>query len=100
MKFRKKPVVPSVIDAEQYKPGMEDGFEIRYRDLKKPHCTWEFQSSSRSVPVQVPYLNTFQGKKFIRNDDWIIKYNNGRKTLMHNKEFNTTYEKAEGQEDY
>ena len=70
------------------------------RDLKKPHCTWEFRSSARAVPVQVPYLNTFQGKKFIRNNDWIIKYGNGRMTLMHDKEFNTTYEKVEGQEDY
>ncbi|MHB8100913.1 MAG: hypothetical protein ACYDEF_01740 [Methanosarcina sp.] len=34
MKFRRKPVISSVIDAEQYKPGMEDGFETRYQDVK------------------------------------------------------------------
>jgi hypothetical protein len=96
MKFRRKPAVSSVIDAEQYKTGMEDGFETRYRDLKKPHCTWEFQSSARAVPIQVPFLNTFYGKKFIRSDDWIIKYGNGRKTLMHDKEFSATYEQVEG----
>jgi hypothetical protein len=54
----------------------------------------------KSNYIQVPYLNTFQGKKFIRNNDWIIKYGNGRMTLMHDKEFNTTYEKVEDQEDY
>ena len=27
MKFRRKPVISPVIDAEQYKTGMEDGFE-------------------------------------------------------------------------
>jgi hypothetical protein len=39
MKSRRKPVLSSLIYAEQYKPGMEDGFETRYQDVKKPHCT-------------------------------------------------------------
>jgi len=78
---------------------MEDGFEIRYQDLKKPHYTWEFQCSFNAVPVQVPFINTFQGKKFIRNDDWVVEYGNGRKTLIHDKEFNTTYEKVEYHEE-
>ena len=99
MKFRRKPIIYPVIDADQYKPGMEDGFEIRYQDLKKPHYTWEFQCSSNAVPVQVPFINTFQGKKFIRNDDWVVEYGNGRKTLIHDKEFNTTYEKVEYHEE-
>src|SRR5665647_947220 len=99
MKFRRKPIIYPVIDADQYKPGMEDGFEIRYQDLKKPHYTWEFQCSFNAVPVQVPFINTFQGKKFIRNDNWIVEYDNGRKTLIHDKEFNTTYEKVEYHEE-
>jgi hypothetical protein len=99
MKFRRKPVIPSVIEAEQYKPGMEDGFETRYRDVKKSHCTWELQCSSKAIPVQVPFLNTIYGKKFIRSDDWILKHQNGRKTLMHAKEFNKIYEKVEYQEE-
>jgi hypothetical protein len=41
MKFRRKPVISSVIDAERYKPGMEDGFETRYNDEKRPHYTWK-----------------------------------------------------------
>ena len=36
---------------------------------------------------------------FIRSDDWIIKYSNGKKALMHNKEFNKIYEKVEYQEE-
>ena len=99
MKFRRKPIIYPVIDADQYKHGMEDGFEIRYQDLKKPHYTWEFQCSFNAVPVQVPFINTFQGKKFIRNDDWVVEYGNGRKTLIHDKEFNTTYEKVEYHEE-
>jgi hypothetical protein len=95
MKFRRKPVLPSLIDAEQYKPGMEEGFETRYQDVKKPHFTWEIPHSPRDNPVQVPFINTTYGKKFIRSDDWIIKYGNGRKTLMHDKEFSATYEKIE-----
>jgi hypothetical protein len=99
MKFRRKPVIPSVIDAEQYKLGMEDGFEIRYQDAKKPHCTWEIPHSPRDLPVQVPYLKFKNSKMFIRSDDWIIKYSNGKKTLMRNKEFNKIYEKVEYQEE-
>ena len=95
MKFRKKPVPSSVIDAEQYKPGMEDGFEARYQDVKRPHCTWETPHSPRDIPVQVPYLYLENTKIFIRNDDWIINHSNGRKTLMHNKEFKGIYEKIE-----
>jgi hypothetical protein len=95
MKFRRKPVLSSVIDAEQYQPGMEDGFETRYQDVKKPNCTWEIPHSPRDTPVQVPFINTTDGNKFIRNDDWIIKYGNGRKTLKHDKEFSATYEKTE-----
>ena len=100
MKFRKKPVIPAIVEAEQYKPGMEDGFETRYQDVKKPHCTWEIQCSPKEIPVQVPYIYLKHDKKLIRSDDWIIKYQNGRETLMRNKEFNTTYEKVETQEDY
>jgi hypothetical protein len=95
MKFKRKPIIYSLIDAEQYKPGMEDGFEIRYQDEKKPHCTWEIPHSSRDIPVQVPYISIKGKKVFIRNDDWIIKHSNGRRTLMHNKEFKKIYEKIE-----
>ena len=94
VKFRRKPVISSVIDAERYKPGMEDGFETRYNDVKRPHYTWEIKCSSKDIPVQVPYLNLMHGKKFIRSDDWIIKHQNGRKRLIYDKEFNKTYEKV------
>jgi hypothetical protein len=100
MKFRKKPVISAIVEAEQYKPGMEEGFETRYRDIKKPHCTRDIQFSPKEIPVQVPYIYFNNEKKFIRSDDWIIKYQNGRKTIMRNKEFITTYEKAEGQNEY
>jgi hypothetical protein len=95
MKFKRKPVVSSVIEAEKYKLGMEDGFETRYRDIRKPHFTWEIQHSPRDIPVQVPYICFKNKKMFIRSDDWIIKHSNGRKTIMHDKEFTKTYEKIE-----
>ena len=59
------------------------------------YCTWEIQCSPKEIPVQVPYIYLKHDKKLIRSDDWIIKYQNGRETLMRNKEFNTTYEKVE-----
>ena len=96
MKFRKKPVPSSVIDAEQYKPGMEDGFETRYQDVKKLHYTWETPHSPRDIPVQVPYLILKNEKQFMRSNDWILKCQNGRKCIMRNKDFNVTYEKVGG----
>ena len=56
MKFRRKPVISSVNDAEQYKPGMEEDFESRYRDVNKHYHTRETSHSSNDIPVQVPYL--------------------------------------------
>jgi hypothetical protein len=35
MKFRRKSAIPAMVDAEQYKPGMEEGFETRYQNGKK-----------------------------------------------------------------
>jgi hypothetical protein len=100
MKFRRKLVIPSMIEAEQYKSGMEDGFETRYQDVKKPHYTWEIQRLPNEIPVQVPYLYLNHDRKFIRSDDWIVKYENGRKTLVRNKEFIATYEKADDSKEY
>ena len=46
MKYRKKPIV---VDAEEYTPGMEDGFE-----------------------GGLPYIESLEGKLFIRLGDYVV----------------------------
>jgi hypothetical protein len=95
LKFIKKPKKPSIIEAEQYRPGMEDGFEIRYQDVHKPYHTKECQTSEKEVPVNVPYIKIKENKKYLRVDDWILKCWNGRQSFVHNEEFIRNYEKVE-----
>ena len=60
MKFRKLPVV---IEAEQYKPGMEDGFDTFFMD-----CVGNIsmiQSEQYPTPVNVPFINTSLGKHYL-----------------------------------
>ena len=73
MKYRKKPVV---VEAEQYRPGLEDGF-MRY-------CTWyeklatlktcsmcsaKNECERKDNIIQRPYLKILEGSLFIRERD-------------------------------
>ena len=69
MKFRKKPIE---IEAEQYKIGMEDGFEERYIDHNHPNRTFGICVSENDTPIQVPYIETLEGRHLITQGDWII----------------------------
>ena len=92
MKYRKKPVV---IDAEQYKEGMEDGFEERYIDHNHPNLTFGIQASENDTPVQVPYIKTLEGKHLITKGDWIITGIQGERYPCKPDIFNETYDAVE-----
>jgi hypothetical protein len=92
MKFRKKPVV---IEAEQYHEGLEDGFDIRFRDKEDPNSTWGIQTSEDEIPVKIPYINTLEGKHYITEGDWIVTGVKGERYPVKNDIFLMTYEKVE-----
>lgn len=93
LKFRKKPVE---IEAEQYKPGMEDGFEERYIDHNYPEQTFGIQAIEEDTPIQVPYIETLEGKHLITKGDWIIIGLKGERYPCKPDIFDMTYEAVEG----
>ena len=91
-KYRKKPVV---IEAEQYKGGMEDGFEERYIDHNHPNRTFGIKVSEKDTPVLVPYIDTLEGKLLITKGDWIITGIQGERYPIKPDIFEETYELVE-----
>ena len=88
MKYRKKPVV---IDAEIYKPGLEDGVEclsdVFY--LCQADCgPW--------CCGYTPYIETLEGKMAISEGDYIITGVKGERYPCKPDIFEMTYEKVEG----
>ena len=89
MKYRKKPVV---IEAEQYKEGMEDGFEERYIDHNHPNRTFGIKVSEKDTLVQVPFIETLEGRHLITKGDWIITEIQGERYPIKSDIFEETYE--------
>lgn len=78
-KYRKKPIV---IEAEQYKEGMEDGFTESTED--------EFTHNIKMIPY---IQNPNDGLMYlISNGDWIITEANGRRSTCNPDIFEETYE--------
>jgi len=91
-KYRKKTVV---IDAEIYHPGVEDGFEERYIDNDNPNQTFGIQVSESDILVQVPYIETLEGRYLITTGDWIITGVQGERYPVKPDLFDETYELVE-----
>ena len=88
MKYRKKPVI---IEAEVYRPGMEDGFE---KDRSSGMCSL-CQDSCRGCGHYKPYINTLEGKHYISAGDYIITGVKGERYPCKPDIFALTYEPAE-----
>jgi len=78
MKYRKKPVV---VDAEVYKPGMEDGYDIEHPE-------------EQHLADRRPYINTLEGKHYITPGDYIITGIKGERYPIKSDIFHATYEKV------
>lgn len=86
-KYRKKPVV---IEAEQYKPGMEDGFEkVHHKDC---FCC---QDSCKGCIHYKPYINTLEGRMYISENDFIITGIKGERYPCKPDIFHATYDLVE-----
>lgn len=92
MKVRK---IPIIIEAEQYYPGLEDGFVIRYRDTECPNSTWGIPGSADELPVEIPYITGVAGQKqLLSTGDWILTHPNKKRSVVKNKKFHKLYEKV------
>lgn len=96
-KYRKKPII---IDAEIYKPGMEDGFYIHPdcyesfgQDLER--CIRQSRDGCNGCQWCVPIINTLEGPHIIIPGDYIIKGIKGEKYPCKPDIFEQTYDLVE-----
>lgn len=83
-KYRKKPVI---VDAELYRPGLEDGFKDRLEGIGE---------GIRGVrPVKRPYIKTLEGVMFISPGDYIITGVQGERYPCKPDIFEVTYERVD-----
>ena len=88
VKYRKKPVV---IEAELYKPGLEDGYNCS--DLDSDICQGE---CGCWCSEWTPWIDTLEGKHFISEGDYIITGVKGDRYPCKPDIFMMTYEPVEG----
>jgi hypothetical protein len=106
MKYRRKPVV---VDAEIYRPGLEDGwlacwsdFWDNYDKTFKTKSEAEVFLSTLSpadyeeliVETPVPYIRTLEGKHMISSGGYIVTAENGSRTVMSPQEFREQFEEV------
>lgn len=87
-KWRKKPVV---VEAEVYKPGMEDGFGYRPENIADARENIRFGLPS---PLLYPYIATLEGNHFITPGDYIITGVKGERYPCKPDIFHMTYEEV------
>lgn len=99
-KYRKKPVV---IEAEAYKPGMEDGYRcLAYGERDESECTFncgngkDYKDECKKERRAVPYIRTLEGKHYISEGDYIITGIKGERYPCKPDIFHATYELVEG----
>ena len=91
MKFRKKPII---IDAEQYKPGMEDGFNF-YEITGKFICYRSKNAKTFPRAGRRPVIETLEGNHEITPTDWIVTGVKGERYPVKDDIFWMTHEKVE-----
>jgi hypothetical protein len=95
MKYRKKPIV---VDAEVYKPGMEDGYISRCTWYEEPRewneckSCFSLKECQRDYFVEIPYIETLEGKMLITRGDYIITGVKGERYPCKPDIFHMTYE--------
>ena len=91
MKFKQ------TVDAEQYEPGMEEGFESRFYDSANTRVTYSRPVNSRCLPIEVPFITIIDEhnmkckQHFLNDDDWIITDAKGKKSICDADEFEELY---------
>lgn len=92
MKYRKKPVV---IEAEEYKPGMEDGIASLNAALTHGLDVWAYNITKTIEENGVPYIENLEGYQFISEGDIIITRGDGERYPCKPDIFRETYELVE-----
>jgi len=95
-KYRKKPVV---IEVEQYKEGMEDGFScipfVSACKWKDEYGHYKHCQVCKLDIQKMPFISTLEGKMWISEGDWIITGVQGERYPIKPDIFEETYELVE-----
>lgn len=93
-KYRKKPVI---IEAEQYKPGMEDGFNTYSIGLNGRGEFTGYFNKNGALPknIRIPAIKTLEGIMEISEGDFIITGVKGERYPCKPDIFYATYELVE-----
>jgi hypothetical protein len=86
--YKKKPVI---IEAEQYRPGLEDGFD--YGNLGDEG--FMHLPDDDIAGYNVPFIKTLEGKHYITTGDMIITGVKGERCPCKADIFEMTYEEVE-----
>lgn len=99
MKYRKKPVV---VEAEEYKMGLEDGFCLQQYlpdnvDTNGLVSFADFEVSCllNHYDTMYPYIKTLEGNHYISEGDYIITGVKGERYPCKKDIFEMTYDKVE-----
>ncbi|TCI26736.1 hypothetical protein EVJ32_05005 [Exiguobacterium sp. SH5S4] len=76
-KYTKKPIA---VEATQYKPGMEDGFDKVFDE-------------DQNHPIR-PFIHTLEGRLFFDTDAYIVTGVKGERYAVRKDIFEETYEKS------
>lgn len=91
-KFRKKPVV---IEAEQYRLDLEDGFATIGEAIIAGYSQSTYRRPRCAEFYGIPYIDTLEGRHFIGEGDWIITGVAGERYPCKDSIFRETYEAVE-----
>jgi hypothetical protein len=90
-KWRKK---PAVIEAEVFKPGMEDGVDFRDTVQKESNPQAHYVKGDPHDTEIYPFIRTLEGKHYIAPGDYIITGVQGERYPCKPDIFSATYEPA------
>jgi len=76
-----------VVDAVQYRRGMEDGFEKTGED-----CFMCMGSSCKGCQSFKPYVDTSHGRHFVQLSDWIVTELDGYKYICSTDKFDMNFQ--------
>lgn len=95
--------IPVVVEAEPYRPGMEDGedklTEAQAKELKIDHIMQDWYSGvvqKCDIPFSMPYINLPEGKHYIAPGDVIVTGSDGFRFVFTRKAFESLFEPAPG----
>lgn len=100
-KFRKKPIT---VEAVPFEMGMEDGIDrmnwlhrkrVGDKLWKTVNYWYTFLGTVCANSVPVPYINTLEGKYYVKPDDYIITGIKGERYPCRKDIFEETYERVE-----